>query len=93
VYGAIGELTGPSMWRCKMQIVAEISITGPYTQEPINHENLHESRIGYSFLQYRFTNFRWVIIPKVSIVKISRPLKRENLKVHSHNIRGRGGTE
>jgi len=76
-----------------MQIVAEISLTGPYNQEPINHENLHESRIGYSFLQYRFTNFRWVIILEVNIVKTSRLLKRKNLKVHLHNFKGRGGTE
>ena len=76
-----------------MQIVAEILLPGLDNQEPTNHENLHESRIGYSFLQYRFTNFRWVIIPKVNIVKISRPLKRKNLKVHLHNFKGRGGTE
>ena len=76
-----------------MQIVAEISLTDPYTQEPINHENLHESRIDYSFLQYRFTNFRWITSLEVNIVKISRTLKRKNLKVHLHNFRGRGGAE
>jgi hypothetical protein len=75
-----------------MQIVVEILLTGLYNQELTNHQNLHESRICHSFLQYRFSNFRWITTSKVNAVKISRPLKRENLEIHSHNFRG-GETE